>query len=506
MNTILTYDAKLFLTSLSIQFNSRIKQLLKDQQNRKNGLSKYSSDDFLKETRNIRDDEWVVAQVPKEIEDRRVEITGPPERKMIINALNSGANIFMADFEDSNSPTWKNCIDGQKNLRDAVNKTITFENPTTKKKYKLNDQTAVLFVRPRGLHLVEKNFVDDGVPIAASLFDFGLYFFHNYKALLKNGSRPYFYLPKIEFYNEARLWNDIFSFAEKAFDLPQGTIRATVLIETLPAAFQMNEILYELKEHSVGLNCGRWDYIFSFIKSAPYDRARLLPDRDQLTMDQHFLRSYTQLLVQTCHKRGCHAIGGMAAQIPIKNDLLKDGAAKAKVRHDKIREVKDGHDGTWVAHPGLVSIAKAVFDKEMKTPNQIHKQIYLNDTIRRDDLLCVPKGTCSENGFRKNIRIGFLYLNSWLNGQGCVPIDNLMEDAATAEISRTQLWQQIKWEAFLDNGEQVTKEYFAQILNEEINKFRDYKKFMLTKNILFNLCTSKKLVDFLTLECYDELS
>jgi len=358
MNTILTYDAKLFLASLSNQFDNRIERLLKDREDRKNGLYKYAATDFLNETRYIRDDEWTVAQVPKEIEDRRVEITGPPERKMIINALNSGANVFMADFEDSNSPTWKNCIEGQKNLRDAVNKTITFENPTTKKKYKLNNQTAVLFVRPRGLHLVEKNYVefDRSSGISASLFDFGLYFFHNYKNLLKKNSRPYFYLPKIEHHNEARLWNDVFTFAEKSFDLPQGTIRATVLIETLPAAFQMNEILYELKEHSVGLNCGRWDYIFSFIKSAPYDRARLLPDRDQLTMDQHFLRSYTQLLVQTCHKRGCHAIGGMAAQIPIKNDLLKDGAAKAKVRHDKIREVKDGHDGTWVAHPGLVSL------------------------------------------------------------------------------------------------------------------------------------------------------
>ena len=497
---ILSHDAKLFLDTLSNNFSYKIKHLLKERHK-----SKSSVPNFLEETRNIRDDEWEVLVPPKEIEDRRVEITGPPERKMVINALNSGANVFMADFEDSNCPTWENCIDGQINLRDAVNKTITYENPTSKKKYKLNDQTATLFVRPRGLHLVEKNYIVDGVSIPASLFDYGLFFFNNYKKLLKSGSRPYFYLPKIEHYKEARLWDEIFTFSEKAFDLPLGTIRATVLIETLPAAFQMNEILYELRTHSAGLNCGRWDYIFSFIKTFSNNRAFVLPDRNQVGMKEHFLRSYSQLLVQTCHKRGAHAIGGMAAQIPIKNDENKNAVALAKVMADKDREVKDGHDGTWVAHPGLVYIAKGVFDACMETPNQIHKQIYLNDSISKEDLLCIPKGTCTEKGFRNNIRIGFQYLNSWLNGNGCVPINNLMEDAATAEISRTQIWQWLKFKIWLNNGKQVTKKYFFKILNEELNEFKNNNKFEETKKIFVELCTSKELIDFLTPKCYDAL-
>ena len=497
---ILSHDAKLFLDTLSNNFSYKIKHLLKERHK-----SKSSIPNFLEETRNIRDDEWEVLVPPKEIEDRRVEITGPPERKMVINALNSGANVFMADFEDSNCPTWENCIDGQINLRDAVNKTITYENPTSKKKYKLNDQTATLFVRPRGLHLVEKNYIVDGVSIPASLFDYGLYFFNNYKKLLKNGSRPYFYLPKIEHYKEARLWDEIFTFSEKAFDLPLGTIRATVLIETLPAAFQMNEILYELRAHSAGLNCGRWDYIFSFIKTFQNYRSRVLPDRNQVGMSEHFLRSYSQLLVQTCHKRGCHAIGGMAAQIPIKDSEHQNAIALAKVMADKDREAKAGHDGTWVAHPGLVYIAKGVFDSYMETPNQIHKQIYLNDSISKEDLLCVPKGTCTEEGFRNNISVGFQYLNSWLNGNGCVPINNLMEDAATAEISRTQIWQWLKYNIWLDNGNQVTKKYFFKILNEELNKFKNSDKFEETKKIFVELCTSKELIDFLTPKCYDAL-
>tara|TARA_Y100000310_G_scaffold202474_1_gene202649 strand:- start:344 stop:1849 length:1506 start_codon:yes stop_codon:yes gene_type:complete len=500
MTEILSHEAHLFLNALSNNFTNKIKYLLEEREKRKNSVP-----NFLKETRHIRDNDWNILPAPKEIDDRRVEITGPPVRKMVINALNSGANIFMADFEDSNCPTWENCLQGQKNLRDAVQKDIEYTDPNTKKNYKLKDQTAVLFVRPRGLHLVEKNYVVDDIPIPASLFDYGLFFFNNYKKLLKNGSRPYFYLPKIEHYKEARLWDEIFTFSEKALDLPLGTIKATVLIETLPAAFQMNEILYELRAHSAGLNCGRWDYIFSFIKTLQDFRDAVLPDRNQVGMKEHFLRSYSQLLIQTCHRRGAHAIGGMAAQIPIKNAEHRNAIALAKVMADKEREVKDGHDGTWVAHPGLVYIAKGVFDSHMETPNQIHKQIYLNDSITKKDLLCVPKGICTEEGFRNNIRVGLQYLNSWLNGNGCVPINNLMEDAATAEISRTQIWQWIKFRIYLDNGEQVSKKYFFKILNEELQKFKNNDKIEETKKIFIELCTSKKLIDFLTLKCYDAL-
>jgi len=313
-------------------------------------------------------------------------------------------------------------------------------------------------------------------------------------------------LPKIEHHKEARVWNEVFSFAEKSFDLPEGTIRATVLIETLPAAFQMNEILYELRGHSAGLNCGRWDYIFSFIKNSQNDKFSVMPDRNQIGMTQHFMRSYSQLLIQTCHRRGAQAIGGMAAQIPIKNDPEANHIAMEKVRADKLREVQDGHDGTWVAHPALVDVAKEIFDKHMKTPNQINKQIYLNAQITKKDLLCVPKGTCTEEGFRNNIRIGFQYLNAWLNGNGCVPINNLMEDAATAEISRTQIWQWLRYNIRLDNGEQVTKKYFFKIFNEELQKFKNNDKLEETKKIFIELCTSKKLIDFLTLKCYDALS
>ena len=420
---------------------------------------------------------------------------------MIINALNSGANVFMADFEDSNSPTWENCTDGQQNLYDAVRKKIDFVDPQTQKEYKLNKKVATLFVRPRGLHLVEKNYNN----IPASLFDFGLYFFHNHKQLLKNGTRPYFYLPKIEHYREARLWNEIFSFAESSFDLPVGTIRATVLIETLPAAFQMDKILYELRAHSVGLNCGRWDYIFSFIKSLSLSRDAVLPDRDEVGMTQHFMRSYTQLLIQTCHKRGAHAIGGMAAQIPIKNDPEANHVAMNKVRADKLREVQDGHDGTWVAHPVLVDVAKEIFDEHLKAPNQIDKQICLNYSIESADLLCTPKGQCTEAALRKNIGIAFQYINSWINGNGCVPIDNLMEDAATAEISRAQIWQWRKHKIYLSNGKQVTNKYLGLVINSEIKKFEHYKKFEETSIILNKLCFSEEIIDFLTLECYDNL-
>jgi len=492
---ILSYDTKLFLDVLQDRFEPQIKKLLLNRQDRKGKIPARIMD------AESEDPQWKVLPPPEDILDRRVEITGPPVRKMIINALNSGANVFMADFEDSNSPTWENCIDGQQNLYDAVRKKIDFVDPKTQKEYKLNKKVATLFVRPRGLHLVEKNYNN----IPASLFDFGLYFFHNHKQLLKNRTRPYFYLPKIEHYREARLWNEIFSFAESSFDLPVGTIRATVLIETLPAAFQMDKILYELRGHSVGLNCGRWDYIFSFIKSLSLSREAVLPDRDQVGMTEHFMRSYTQLLIQTCHKRGAHAIGGMAAQIPIKDDPEANHVAMNKVRADKLREVQDGHDGTWVAHPVLVDVAKEIFDEHLKTPNQIDKQIYLNYSIESDDLLCTPKGQCTEAALRKNIGIAFQYINSWINGNGCVPIDNLMEDAATAEISRAQIWQWRKHKIYLSNGKQVTNKYLGLVINSEIKKFEHYKKFEETSIILNKLCFSEEIIDFLTLECYDNL-
>jgi len=499
-NQILTKEAKKFLNDLSVSFSDSIELLLNT---RKQKLIIPVHPHFLPSTKEVRETEWTISPFPEEINDRRVEITGPPVRKMIINALNSGANVFMADFEDSNCPTWENCLQGQENLRDAVAKTIEYTDPTTKKHYSLKNQTATLFVRPRGLHLVEKNYVVHNKPIRASLFDYGLYIFHNHKALKKNNSAPYFYLPKLESYKEARLWNDVFNFTESYFDLKPGTIKATVLIETLPAAFQMNEILFELREHSAGLNCGRWDYIFSFIKTMSSERCFVLPDRNQVGMREHFLRSYSQLLVQTCHKRGAHAIGGMAAQIPIKNDPEANHRAMQKVRDDKLREVQDGHDGTWVAHPALVGLAKEIFDEHLKTPNQIHKQIYLNDLITQKDLLCVPKGTCTEEGLRDNIRIGFQYLNAWLNGNGCVPINNLMEDAATAEISRAQIWQWLKFKIYLNNGERVTKSFLDKLINEELKQFKNYKRFDDTKEIFIELCSSKKIIDFLTLKCYD---
>ena len=497
---ILTYDAKLFLNSLSNTFSHRITELLCKREERKSYRPS-----FIYGTTDIRKADWKVLPPPEEIEQRKVEITGPPVRKMIINALNSGADVYMSDFEDSNCPSFENCIQGQINLRDAINGTIEYTNQKTGKKYSLNDKPAVLFVRPRGLHLVEKNYLVSGNSIPASLFDYGLYIFHNWKALEKKGSRPYFYLPKLEDHKEARLWNDVFNFTEKVFDLPTGTIRATVLIETLPAAFQMDEILYELKEHSAGLNCGRWDYIFSFIKNNQNDRGAVLPDRDQIGMTQHFMRSYSLLLIQTCHKRGTHAMGGMAAQIPIKNDPDANDKAMTQVRADKLREVQDGHDGTWVAHPALVDLAREVFDEHLKEPNQIDKQIYLNDFISKNDLFCIPKGTCTEEGLRKNVRVGFQYLNSWLNGNGCVPINNLMEDAATAEISRAQIWQWLKYKIWLTNGKQVTKPFLKNIIKEETDGFKKNKKFKETGEIFENLCFSKNLIDFLTPQCYDIL-
>jgi len=490
---ILNGDSSEFLKTLSGKFSTRIQLLLK---NRKRNPVLY----FLPETEHIRKGSWTIDEPPKQIEDRRVEITGPVDRKMVINALNSGANVFMADFEDSNSPTWDNCLDGQINLYDAVRGEIEFTN-FNGKEYKLNDDVATLFVRPRGLHLVEKNFEGfSGTPIEAALFDFGLFAFNNATAMVSRGNIPCFYLPKLEHYKEAELWKDIFSFTESYLGIEQETFKATVLVETLPLAFQMNEVIHELGNYSAGLNCGRWDYIFSFIKNNPF---KPMPDRDQVTMNQHFMRSYTQLLVQTCHKRGVHAMGGMAAQIPIKNDDKANEAALRKVRDDKMREVLDGHDGTWVAHPGLIAIAKDVFDTHMPESNQINKKKNnFNVEVSREDLTCVPVGTCTEKCLRDNINIGYTYLKSWLGGNGCVPINNLMEDAATAEISRTQIWQWIQNEVTLDTGFKVTKEYFEQVFLEEIEKY-EYDK--LTEDIFKEICTSIHLEDFLTTACYKHI-
>jgi len=466
---ILTPDAIRFVAGLARRFTARRDQLLKLRAIRQREIDSGHFPDFLAETSEIRAGDWKVAAIPHDLMDRRVEITGPVDRKMVINALNSGANTYMADFEDSNSPTWENCISGQANLRDAVRRTIEFESPG--KIYRLNPTTATLIVRPRGWHLDERHMRVSGAVVPASLFDFGLFFFHNAHELIERGTGPYFYLPKMESHMEARLWNDVFIHAQEELNIPRGTIRATVLIETILAAFEMDEILYELREHSAGLNCGRWDYIFSFIKRFRNHSAFVLPDRAQVTMDRDFLKAYVDLLIKTCHRRGIHAMGGMAAQIPIKNDEEANNAALAKVRADKEREVRAGHDGTWVAHPALVSIAKEIFDEHMKTPNQI--------SVTRDevtttaaDLIKVPTGQITEKGLRMNINVGVLYLESWLRGMGCVPLYNLMEDAATAEISRSQVWQWIRHGARLDDGRVVTRELVHAILEEEMARIR----------------------------------
>ncbi len=468
---ILSPDAIDFLSKLVERFNDKILELLEKRKETQLNIDNGENPKFLDSTKDIRSKEWKVAPIPKDLQDRRVEITGPTDRKMIINALNSGANVFMADFEDSNSPTWKNIIEGQINLRDAVNKTITFKNPKGKF-YELNSEIAVLLVRPRGLHLPEKHIHFNGKPIQGCLVDFGLYFFHNAKKLIEQGTGPYFYLPKLQSYLEARLWNDIFVFAQNELGIPQGSIRATVLIEHVLASFQMDEILYELRDHSSGLNCGRWDYIFSFIKTFRNRKDFLVPDRDQVTMTTHFMESYVKLLISTCHKRGIHAMGGMAAQIPIKNRPDANKKAIEKVRNDKLREVKEGHDGTWVAHPGLVEVAKKVFDEFMKEPNQIHKKIS-PVKITEKDLLTVPKGTITESGIRKNVNVGLIYLTFWLTGNGCVPINNLMEDAATSEICRTQLWQWIHHDAVLENGKVCNEELVRKIISEERQSILD---------------------------------
>ncbi|HEY6504216.1 MAG TPA: malate synthase A [Chitinophagaceae bacterium] len=507
---ILTEEALYFIRALHLRFNPRRKTLLQEREVVQQQIDNGWRPCFLPETAVIRGSEWLISPVPDDIKDRRVEITGPVDRKMIINAMNSGANVFMADFEDSNSPKWDNVIGGQINLRDAISGTISFINADNGKEYKLNEKTATLFVRPRGWHLEEKHITIDDEPVSGSLLDFGLYFFHNAKSLLKKGSGPYFYLPKLENYKEARLWDDVFVFSQNYCGVPYGSVKATVLVETILASFQLNEILWELKDHSAGLNCGRWDYIFSFIKKFRNVPGQIFPDRSQVTMTVPCMRAYTQLVIQTCHNRGAHAMGGMAAQIPIKGDEEANAIALAKVKADKLREVRDGHDGTWVAHPGLVPVAKEIFDFYMHTPNQLHiKRKDFNCTEK--DLLQLPQGTITEEGLRHNINVGILYLESWLRGNGAAAIYNLMEDAATAEICRTQVWQWIHNKAKLSDGRVITHCLYEDMRDDEIEKIQHavgskaYQEGKFTQAIcIFNkLVVQDKWEDFLTLPAYD---
>jgi malate synthase len=509
---ILTPAALQFIGSLAREFESRRVQLLQRRQDIQAQIDAGKLPDFLPETREIRESDWKIAPIPEDLKDRRVEITGPVDRKMMINALNSGASAFMADFEDSHSPTWEGNLQGQINLRDAVDGSITFVNPDGKK-YALNDKTATLIVRPRGWHLIEKHMLVDGQPVSAGLFDFGLYFFHNARNLLANGSGPYFYLPKMESHLEARLWNDVFVRAQSLLDVPGGSIKATVLIETIMAAFEVDEILWELRDHMAGLNCGRWDYIFSFIKRFKNVPGYLFPDRSQITMTRHCMHAYSLLVIKTCHRRGAHAMGGMAAQIPIKNDPAANTAALQKVREDKVREATDGHDGTWVAHPGLVPIALEEFNKAMPAANQIDKGRE-DVTVTAEDLLKMPGGEITEAGLRTNIDVGIQYMANWLSGQGCVPIYNLMEDAATAEISRAQVWQWVHHtDGILADGRKVTLEMFREIMAEELGKIKkavgeehfakgNYEK---AAGLFDDIIAKEELEEFLTLSAYEHL-
>jgi malate synthase len=510
-SAVLTPDAADFLTRLQRRFGPRREELLAARAARQARLDAGERPDFLAGTATVRAAEWRVAPAPADLDDRRVEITGPVERKMMINALNSGARVFMADFEDATAPSWENVVEGQANCMDAVRRTLAFASPEGKR-YRLNPTIATLVVRPRGWHLDEAHVQVDGVPMSASLFDFGLYFFHNAKELLKRGSGPYFYLPKMESHREARLWNDVFIQAESELGLRLGTIKATVLIETLPAAFEMDEILFELRDHIVGLNCGRWDYIFSFIKTFANNKRFVLPDRAQVVMSKAFLANYSALLIQTCHKRRAFAMGGMAAQIPNRKDEAANRAAFEKVRADKEREAKNGHDGTWVAHPDLVPVARQVFDALMPTANQLYAK--REDVhVGQKELLQVHEGTKTEAGFRENIRVGVQYIEAWLRGRGAVPIYNLMEDAATAEISRSQIWQWLKFGARLEGGQKVTKAFFEKCLREEMARVakevgaQAYKqgRFRDAVNIFRKMSTSPQFETFLTLPAYKKI-
>nr|WP_274433008.1 malate synthase A [Alicyclobacillus sp. ALC3] len=508
--SILTPEALDFVANLERKFGPRRRALLQKRQERELEIRSGKLPDFLPETASIRSGDWTVGPIPADLQDRRVEITGPSsDRKMVINALNSGAKCFMADFEDANSPTWQNSVQGQSNLRDAIRREIDYTSPEGKA-YRLNPNIATLIVRPRGWHLVEKHMLVDGEPVSGGLFDFGLYFFHNAKELIVHGSGPYFYLPKMESHLEARLWNDVFVEAQQQLDIPNGTIKATSLVETILATFEMDEILYELRDHAAGLNCGRWDYIFSYIKKFRHQPEMILPDRAQVNMTVPFMRAYTLFTIQTCHKRGAFAIGGMAAQIPIKNDPVANEDALAKVRADKEREAGDGHDGTWVAHPGLVPVAKDVFDRLMPTPNQLSRK--REDVhVTAAELVAVPTGTVTESGLRTNVSVGIQYIAAWLNGSGAVPIFNLMEDAATAEISRAQVWQWIHQpKGVLDDGRKVTVELFRTVVQEELEKIRAavgantyaQGKFEQAAQLFDELSVRDEFEDFLTVPGY----
>jgi malate synthase len=502
---ILSPEALDFVAKLHRKFESRRQELLARRAQRQKEFDAGAKPDFLSETKKIRETDWVIAPQPRDMLDRRVEITGPTDRKMVINALNSGASTFMADFEDANCPTWHNMIDGQINLCDAVQRTITFEQ--SGKQYRLNEKTAVLIPRPRGWHLDEKHVAIDGKPVSGGIFDFALFFFHNAKELIKRGSGPYFYLPKMESHVEARLWNDIFVLSQSELGIPQGTVRATALIETVVAAFEMDEILYELRGHSAGLNIGRWDYIFSCIKKFRANKDFCLADRGQVTMTAPFMRAYALLLVKTCHRRGAPAMGGMAAQIPIKNDPAANDAAIEKVRQDKLREVTDGCDGTWVAHPGLVPVAKQVFDEHMPQPNQYTRQRPDVNVTAKQLLDFQPERPITEAGLRNNISVGIQYLGAWLAGNGCVPVYNLMEDAATAEISRSQIWQWIRSpKGVLEDGRKVTAELFRKLLAEELAKENNAGaegKLDEAAKLFERITADDKYVEFLTLPAYE---
>lgn len=511
---ILTFDALAFLARLHRRFDARRRELLARRVERQKALDAGALPDFLAETQSIREADWRVAPVPADLQDRRTEITGPTDRKMVINALNSGARMFMADFEDSSTPTWDNQLQGQINVRDANLGTISFQSPEGKQ-YRLNDAVATLLVRPRGWHLVEKHLLVDGEPISGSLFDFGLYFYHNAKTRVAKHSGIYLYLPKMESHREARLWNDAFVHAQQELGVPQGTVKATVLIETIMATFEMDEILYELREHSAGLNCGRWDYIFSCIKKFRNRPGFVLADRNVVTMLSPFMRAYSLLLIKTCHRRGAFAMGGMAAQIPIKNDPKANDEAINKVRADKEREATDGHDGTWVAHPGLVAVAREAFDRVMTTPNQISRQREDVTTTAADLLNFNPQTPITEQGLRLNINIGIQYLGAWLAGTGCVPIFNLMEDAATAEISRAQIWHWIRSPlGVLDDGRRVTRELFQALLPQELARVREILgeaqygagRYEEAAQMFEKLTLADDFAEFLTLPAYEAIA
>ncbi len=511
-DSILTEDALAFLAAMERKFGQRRRDLLAYRIEVQAKIDDGWLPDFLPETKSVRDGDWTITSIPHDLMNRRVEITGPVDRKMIINALNCGANVFMADFEDATAPTWSNMIEGQINLRDAIAKKIDFTDPGNNKHYALNDTIATLLVRPRGWHLEEAHMTVDGQRMSGGLFDFGLYFFHNVKQLLANGTGPYFYLPKMEHHQEARLWNDVFVWAQEQLGVPKATCKTTILIETIMAAFEMDEILYELRDHIVGLNCGRWDYIFSYIKKFRNRPEFLLPDRAQVGMTCHFLQSYSLQLIKTCHRRGAFAMGGMAAQIPIKNDEEANDAALAKVHADKEREVGNGHDGTWVAHPGLVPIAKGVFDAGMTGDNQLSRQRQ-DVNVGQSDLLKVHTGTITEEGLRTNLSVGTQYVEAWLRGNGCVPLYNLMEDAATAEISRAQVWQWLKHEANFTDGPAITAETVSGLMAEELENIReevgsevyDNGKYAEAGALFLQMVSEDEFQDFLTLPAYERI-